>query len=29
MEIGDVYKKNYGKIPEFYIAEISDGAHAL
>ena len=27
--LSDVYKKNYGKIPEFYIAEISDGAHAL
>ena len=27
--LSEVYKKNYDKIPEFYIAEISDGAHAL
>ena len=27
--LSEVYKKNYDKIPEFYIAEISDGARAL
>ena len=27
--LSEVYKKNYDKIPEFYIAEIADGARAL
>lgn len=27
--LSDAYKKNHGKIPEFYIAEIADGARTL